>query len=278
MPEAAVGGAVHGSGHPVHVDGEVVATKRIGGYQHLTLTAPGVPEGFRAGNFVAVSVAGHVARRALWIHRVRASSAFGPTLDVVVERRGDGSGWLAAQPVGTRIAITGPLGRPFALPKEAVSCLLVGEGYAAAPLFPLAERLRERGCAVSLVVSAPDESRLLSALEARRSARSVTVLTADGSVGLRGRVGDHVGDLLARSEADVVYAAGPHEVLRAAASAAERVGAWSQVAVETWTPCGTGLCHGCPLPVVGEDGVARVVRACTEGPVVRGDRVRWDDL
>jgi len=154
----------------------------------------------------------------------------------------------------------------------------VGEGYAAAPLFPLAERLRERGCSVSLVVSAPDEAHLLSALEARRSARSVTVLTADGSVGQRGTVADHVADLVRRSEADVVYAAGPTSVLRATASAAERAGAWSQVAVEVPTPCGTGLCHGCPLPVVGEDGVDRVVRACTEGPVVRGDRVRWDAL
>jgi dihydroorotate dehydrogenase electron transfer subunit len=271
MPEA------HASG-PVHVSGEVVATKRIGGYRHLTLTAPGVPERVRAGTFVAVSVAGHVARRALWVHRVRASSAFGPTLDVVVEPRGSGTEWLAAQPVGAKVAITGPLGRAFALPKEAVSCLLVGEGYAAAPLFPLAERLRERGCAVSLVVSAPDEARLLSALEARRSARSVTVLTADGSIGQRGLVADHVDDLVRRSEADVVYAAGPVDVLRAAAAAAEGVGAWSQVAVETSTPCGTGLCHGCPLPVLGEDGVDRVVRSCAEGPVVRGDRVRWDAL
>ena len=31
-------------------------------------------------------------------------------------------------------------------------------------------------------------------------------------------------------------------------------------------------------PVVGEDGVTRMVRACTEGPVFRGDRVRWADL
>ncbi|WP_322921899.1 iron-sulfur cluster-binding protein [Nocardioides renjunii] len=263
---------------PVHVDGEVVATKRVGGYRHLTLTAPGVPERFRAGSFVAVTVEGHVARRALWIHRVRASSAFGPTLDVVVDVRGSGTAWLAAQPVGTKVAVTGPLGRPFALPKEAVSCLLVGEGYAAAPLFPLAERLRERGCAVSLVVSAPDEAHLLSALEARRSVRSVTVLTADGSVGQRGTAADHLDDLVRRSRADVVYAAGPTDVLRSAASAAEQVGAWSQVAVEVPTPCGTGLCHGCPLPVVGEDGVDRVVRACAEGPVVRGDRVRWDAL
>nr|WP_300053200.1 hypothetical protein [uncultured Nocardioides sp.] len=262
----------------VHVEGEVVATKRIGAFRHLTLTAPGVPERFRAGTFVAVTVADHVARRALWVHRVRASSAYGPTLDVVVEARGSGTQWLTAQPVGARIAITGPLGRPFALPKEPVACLLVGEGYAAAPLFPLAERLRERGCQVSLVVSAPDEAHLLSALEARRSARSVTVLTADGSVGVRGRVTDALDDLVARSDADIVYAAGPTPVLAAAASAAERSGAWSQVAVEAPTPCGTGLCHGCPLPVVGEDGVDRVVRACTEGPVVRGDRVRWDAL
>lgn len=261
---------------PVHVMAEVVASKRIGAYRHLTLTAPGVPEAFRPGNFVAVTVAGHVARRALWVHRVRASSAFGPTLDVVVEARGEGTAWLAAQPVGAKVAITGPLGRAFALPKEPVSCLLVGEGYAAAPLFPLAERLRERGCAVSLVVSAPDEARLLSALEARRSARSVTVITADGSVGQRGTAPDHVADLVGRTDADVVYAAGPTAVLHAAAVAAERAGAWSQVAVETGTPCGTGLCHGCPLPVVGEDGVDRVVRACTEGPVVRGDRVRWE--
>lgn len=263
---------------PVHVQGEVVATKRIGGYRHLTLTAPGVPERFRAGNFVALTADGHVARRAFWVHRVRASSAFGPTLDVVMETRGSGTAWLAAQPVGAKVAITGPLGRPFALPKDAVSCLLVGEGYAAAPLFPLAERLRERGCSVSLVVSAPDEAHLLSALEARRSARAVTVLTADGSVGVRGTVADHVGDLVGRSDADVVYAAGPHHVLHAVAAAAESAGAWSQVAVESPTPCGTGLCHGCPLPVVGEDGVDRVVRACTEGPVVRGDRVRWASL
>lgn len=276
MPERQVrGSGVSGATGPVHVDGEVVATRRAGAYRVLTLTAPGVPERFRAGTFVALSVPGHVARRPLWIHRVRASSAYGPTLDVVVEARGAGTQWLAAQPVGARVAITGPLGRPFSLPKEPVACLLVGEGYAAAPLFPLAERLRERGCAVSLVVSAPDEAHLLSALEARRSARSVSVVTADGSVGQRGRVADVLDELVVRHEADIVYAAGPADVLAAAARAAEQAGAWSQVAVEVPTPCGTGLCHGCPLPVVGEDGVPRVVRACTEGPVVRGDRVRW---
>jgi dihydroorotate dehydrogenase electron transfer subunit len=42
--------------------------------------------------------------------------------------------------------------------------------------------------------------------------------------------------------------------------------------------CGTGLCMGCVLPAVGNDGVTRMVRACVEGPVFRGDTIRWEDV
>jgi dihydroorotate dehydrogenase electron transfer subunit len=34
----------------------------------------------------------------------------------------------------------------------------------------------------------------------------------------------------------------------------------------------------CVLPVVGDDGVTRMVRSCVEGPVFAGDRVRWDSV
>ena len=268
---------------PLHVTGELLASKRVGAYQHLTLVAPGVPERFRPGTFVAVSIGGEVeqsrlARRSFWIHRVKPVGGYGAAIELVVEPVGVGTRWLASLAPGARVEITGPLGRPFALPQEAVGCLLVGEGYAAAPLFPLAERLRERGCAVTLVVAGADEAHLLSALEARRSARSVTVVTADGSVGQRGVVADVLDEVLTRSGAEVVYAAGPVATLHAVAVAAERHGAWSQTAVEQPLTCGTGLCQGCPVPVVGEDGVARLVRACVDGPVLRGDRVRWAEL
>ncbi|WP_036492885.1 MULTISPECIES: iron-sulfur cluster-binding protein, partial [Nocardioides] len=264
---------------PLHVTGEVLATKKAGAYRHLTITAPGIPQRFRAGNFVAVDAGeGRLARRALWIHRVKESGAFGPTLDVVVDATGPGTTWLADRPVGARLAITGPLGRPFALPREPVACVLVGVAHGAAPLFPLAERLRERGCAVNLVVAAPDEAHLLSALEARRSARAVTVITGDGSVGVRGAVPSQIAEILERADADVVYAVGPRDVLRAVAGAAEARGAWSQVALETPMPCGTGLCQGCPVPVIAEDGASRMVRGCVDGPVFRGDRLDWEAL
>ncbi|MDX6230795.1 MAG: dihydroorotate dehydrogenase electron transfer subunit, partial [Frankiales bacterium] len=34
----------------------------------------------------------------------------------------------------------------------------------------------------------------------------------------------------------------------------------------------------CVLPVVGDDGVTRMLRSCVEGPVFAGDRVRWNDV
>jgi dihydroorotate dehydrogenase electron transfer subunit len=266
----------------VQVQGEVIGVKRAGAHRHLTLVAPGIPERFRPGNVLAVAVGGplsdRVARATYPIHRVRASGAYGGTVELVITPTDAASRWLAAAPAGTVLDLVGPLGRPFALPKEPVTCVLVGEGAASAPLFSLAERLRERGCAVHMLLGGATESHLFGALEARRATRGVTVTTEDGSVGIAGTVADVLPDLLARTEAAVVYAAAPAARLHAVALAAEQHGAWSQTLLDLPLPCGTGLCHGCTLPVVGEDGVTRMVRACVDGPVFRGDRVRWDDL
>src|SRR6478735_3464571 len=143
---------------PVHVVGEVLGTKRIGAYQHLTLVAAGVAERFRPGTNVAVTVGGPLSdrllRRSLPVHRARPTGAYGGTVEVVYEASDVGLRWLAAAPAGTSVSVVGPLGRPFALPKEPVTCVLVGHGCAAAPLFPLAERLRERSCVVLILVGA----------------------------------------------------------------------------------------------------------------------------
>ena len=266
----------------VQVTGEVLSVKRAGAHHHLTLVAPGVAERFRPGNVVALSVGGplsdRVTRATYPIHRVRATGAYGGTVEIVITATDPASHWLATAPPGTGIGVVGPLGRPFALPKEPVTCVLVGEGAGSAPLFSLAERLRERGCAVHMHLGARSEPHLFGALEARRATRGVTVTTQDGSVGIAGSVADVLPDLLARTEADVVYASAPNDTLHAVAAAAEQHGAWSQTLLDVPMPCATGLCNGCTLPAVGEDGVTRMVRACTEGPVFRGDRVRWADL
>lgn len=264
----------------VQVLGEVQSLRQVGAYHHLTLVAAGVPERTRPGHFVALAVGGDssamLLRRAFSIYRVREGGVYGGTVEIVFAVHGPGTAWLADRRAHDTVDVVGPLGRPFALPKEPVPCTLVAGGYGSAPLFALAERLHERGCPVHVVLGAATESRLFGVLEAKRSAQSVTVTTEDGSLGQRGRVTDVLPALLTRTRTDVVYACGPMGMLRAVARTAEQHGAHSQCAVEEAMACGVGVCMTCVLPVAGDDGITRMVRSCVEGPVFRGERVRWD--
>ena len=108
--------------------------------------------------------------------------------------------------------------------------------------------------------------------------QSVAVTTEDGTLGDRGRVTDVLPALLDRTGSDVVYACGPMGMLAAVADLAARFGAHSQCAVEEAMACGIGVCMTCVLPVIGDDGVTRMVRSCVDGPVFRGDRVRWAEV
>jgi dihydroorotate dehydrogenase electron transfer subunit len=267
---------------PLQVTAELLSSKKVGPYHHVTLVAPGVAERFRPGSLLSVAVGGELserlARRTLPIARARATGAYGGTVEVVVAPEEPGERWLVGTHAGTKIDVVGPLGRPFALPKSPVPCLLVGEAAAAAPLLALAERLRERFCEVHFVLGAEREAEVYGALEARRVASSVTVVTADGSLGVRGRITDVLAEQGDRTKAAVIYAAGPDEVLAQATAVADSLEAWSQTAMSRAMPCGTGLCQTCLVPVVGADGVPRLARICTEGPVFRGDRVDWESL
>jgi dihydroorotate dehydrogenase electron transfer subunit len=267
---------------PIQVEGEVFSVKRVGDYHHLTIVADGIAERFRPGNFVALAVGGDTSatllRRAFSIYRVRPAGVYGGTVEVVFAARGKGTQWLAGRHPHDPVSVVGPLGRPFALPKEPVACALVGGGYGSAPLFALAEKLRERRCAVHIVLGASTESRLFGALEAKRSAQSVTVTTVDGSVGIAGLVTDPLPTLIARNSVEVVYSCGPMAMLAAVTKVAGAHGAWSQTAVEEAMACGIGVCMTCVLPVIGDDGVTRMVRSCVEGPVFAGDKVRWDSV
>ncbi len=267
---------------PVQVRGRVLSMGRVGAYHHLTLVAPGIAERTRPGAFVALAVGGvgssMLLRRSFSIYRTRSSGVYGGTVEVVFAVQGKGTEWLAGLRAHDEIDVIGPLGRPYSLPRAPVPCVLVGGGYGTAPLFGLSDQLRARGCAVHMVLGAATEQRLFGVLEARRSSQSVDVTTDDGSLGVAGQVTAVLPGLLARTGAPVVYACGPMGMLRAVAAVADQQGVRSQCAVEEAMACGVGVCMTCVLPVRGDDGVVRMARSCTEGPVFQGDRVLWDEV
>ncbi len=265
---------------PIQVAGEVLSIKRVGDYHQLTLVAPGVTDTVRPGHFVALAVggadSGMLLRRAFSIYRTADRGVYGGTVDIVFAESGRGTRWLAKLRPHDPVDVVGPLGRPFTLPKDKVTCTLVGGGYGSAPLFTLAEQLRARGCRVDFVLGAATDRRLFGVLEAKRMSSSVAVTTEDGSSGTRGRVTDVLPALLDRTGTDVVYACGPMAMLQAVAELADRFGAHSQTAVEEAMACGIGVCMTCVLPIIGDDGTTRMLRSCVDGPVFRGDTVRWD--
>jgi dihydroorotate dehydrogenase electron transfer subunit len=264
----------------VQVPGTVLSMRRIGAYHTMTLVAPGVAERFRPGQFVALAVGGEqtsmLMRRCFSVREVKPD--YGGTFEIVFAVRGKGTEWLAALRPRDIIDVAGPLGRPFPLPRDPVSCVLVGEAHGSAALFPLAAVLRQRECPLHFVLGGPDSDHVHGARGVRRSGDSVVVATADGSLGERGRITDLLPGVVEDVAADVVYACGPLDTLRAVTRTAAAYGIPAQVAVEEPMACGTGLCMACVLPVIGDDGGTRMVRSCVDGPVFRGERVRWEDV
>lgn len=217
-------------------------------------------------------------RRAFAVYQVKSRGVYGGTLEIVVGVEGKGTQWLSERRRHDVLDIVGPLGRPFILPKERVPCVIVAGGYGSAAMFMLAEQLRDRGCRVDVVMGASTESKLFGVLEMKRASSKLIITTDDGSAGERGRVTDVLPGVIDKSEAAVVYAAGPMGMLSAVAAIAAEHRAYSQCSVEEAMACGIGVCMTCVLPVIGADGITRMVRSCVEGPVFRGDRVRWDDV
>jgi dihydroorotate dehydrogenase electron transfer subunit len=265
---------------PVQVTGQVVTLRRAGAYLRLVLQAPQVASRVRPGQFVAVAVGGPATsmllRRSFSVYRADEGGGLGGTVEIVFAVHGKGTEWMSGLRAGDAVDVVGPLGRPFSLPREAVSAVLVGGGYGSAPLFGLAARLRERGCATHMILGAATDERLFGVLEAKRSCDSLGITTEDGSRGRRGRVTDLLTETITGTRSEVVYACGPMGMLAAVALVARDAGAHSQCAVEETMACGIGVCMTCVLPVVGADGQTRMLRSCVDGPVFRGEQVRWD--
>lgn len=267
---------------PLQLTGQVLDVRRAGLYTVLSLTAPGLAERTKPGHFLNIGIGGEesglLLRRSFAIYQVQSRGVYGGSVDIVVGVHGKGTQWLVDRRRHDNLSIVGPLGKPFTLPKEPANCILVGGGYGTAPLFMLADQLRERGCRVDVIAGAATEEKLFGTLEIKRAASTLTVTTEDGSMGVQGRVTDVLDDVITKTKADVIYACGPMGMLAAVANVAAARGVYSQCSVEESMACGIGICMTCVLPVIGDDGVTRMVRSCVEGPVFRGDRVRWSEV
>ena len=258
---------------------EVLSNKKVGSYHHMIFSVGEMAIHSRPGNFVAISVGGAsssmVLRRAFAIYRASDRGNFGGTVELVVAAHGSGSRWLSERAIHDRVDMVGPLGTAFGIPTEPVNALLVGGGYGSAPLFGLAEVLKQRGCRVDIVLGASNANKIYAPLEGKRSVNTMTLTTEDGGAGVKGRVTDVLPQLIEKYSSEIIYSCGPMGMLEAVDKVAQSSGVLHQCAVEESMACGIGVCMTCVIPLRDEAGVIKMQRSCIEGPVVDGSRVVW---
>jgi dihydroorotate dehydrogenase electron transfer subunit len=260
------------------MDAEVLATRKAGDYSVLTFAASEIAAAAKPGQFVTCSVGdpgtGLILRRAFSIHEATSRGAQG-TIDLVVAAHGAGTSWLAQRRRYDKVNLVGPLGQGYRVPRDPVSCILVGGGYGSAPLFFLARVLAARGCRIEMILGAATAEKVFGILESRRAANSTILVTEDGSLGVTGRVTDVLGEAIKRADAQVVYACGPMGMLRAVADVADAHQVASQLAVEEAMACGFGVCMTCVLPIFDQAGESHLLRACVDGPVFGSHQIDW---
>jgi dihydroorotate dehydrogenase electron transfer subunit len=258
----------------------IVGNKKVGQYHQILISVGELVSQCKPGNFVAISVGGPnsrmVLRRAFAISRTTTSPQYGGAIELIVAPFGNGSSWLCGLAEGEQIDITLPLGTAFGIPTTSVNALLVGGGYGSAPLFGLAEVLKERGCRVDMLLGASTGSKIYAPLEGKRSVNSLRIFTEDGSMGETGRITAPIAQLVSELQIDVIYSCGPMAMLKAISEILDGGDVVHQCAVEEAMACGIGICMTCVLPVKDETGKISNLRSCIDGPVMDGAAIEWD--
>lgn len=199
-----------------------------------------------------------------------------PQLAIVVENRGPGTKWLLDRPSYTRLEISTPLGRGFALNVAKSRFLIVGGGVGVAPLLSIFSSFR-RDYVISadaLLGFKTSSQRILQNQFIRETTKTI-IATDDGNYGMHARADELLRSHLATYTGDPyvqILTCGPRPMLKAVAEIAKEHNIPCQVLLEEYMACGVGACGGCPITLTSGERVP----ICTSGPMFYGEEVDWN--
>ncbi|MCX5833188.1 MAG: dihydroorotate dehydrogenase electron transfer subunit, partial [Deltaproteobacteria bacterium] len=199
-------------------------------------------------------------------------------IEILYRVAGRGTGVFALLKKGNPVEILGPLGQGFRLVRGRDRIVLIAGGIGIAPLAPLVRKLRKKlpaGATLDLYYGARRADLLVGLGAIRKTCSAIRIATDDGSRGFRGPVTDlFAGDLKQYPpERTVIYACGPHAMLKRMSELLARHPVPCQVSVEERMACGVGACLGCVIET--EDTGKPYKRVCKEGPVFDLNEIVW---
>ncbi|HBE76668.1 MAG TPA: sulfide/dihydroorotate dehydrogenase-like FAD/NAD-binding protein [Firmicutes bacterium] len=235
----------------------------------IEVEAPFVARKCEAGQFVVVRADQNGERIPLTIADYNRTEN---KITLVYQELGYSTKRLSTKNVGDSLQdVAGPLG----LPAELENChkvLGIGGGVGAAPLYPQLKKLAEKGTEVDVILGGRTAELVILENEFRTFSHDLTVVTDDGSYGMKGTVVDALLRLTQTKPYDQVIAIGPLPMMRAVVLQTQKLNIPTMVSLNPIMIDGTGMCGGCRVTVGGKTKFA-----CVDGPDFDGFKVDFDE-
>ena len=238
----------------------------------MEIEAPLIASERRAGQFVIVQLDSDFGERVPLT--IADADAGNGTITLVFQAVGKTTHNLAELNVGDAIEnLVGPLGRPTHVEKFG-RVIGVGGGIGVAPLYPIAQAMRDAGNELEIIIGARHKELVIFEDRMRALTDNVTVCTDDGSCGRKALVTAPLKEACEQAPApDLVVAIGPPVMMKFCAACTRPFNVPTVVSLNTIMVDGTGMCGGCRVTVGGE---TRFV--CVDGPEFDGHQVDFDNM
>ncbi|HOU22331.1 MAG TPA: sulfide/dihydroorotate dehydrogenase-like FAD/NAD-binding protein [Kiritimatiellia bacterium] len=196
------------------------------------------------------------------------------SITIIFQVAGKSTKLLAGMEPGQKIAnLVGPLGRPTHI-EQFGTVVCVGGGIGMAPLYPIAQGMKEAGNRLIVIIGARTKELVILEPEMRALADEVIICTDDGSYGRKGLVTEPLQELCAQgAKPDLAVAIGPPLMMKFCSLATRPFGVPTVVSLNTIMIDGTGMCGGCRVTVGGKTKFV-----CVDGPEFDGHQVDFDQM
>lgn len=195
------------------------------------------------------------------------------TVKIIFQIVGATTERLNHKQVGDCLAdFAGPLGKPTETAGLKKVCV-IGGGVGCAIALPVAQKLHEQGCEVHSIIGFRSKDLVILEDEFAACSAKLTVMTDDGSHGLKGVVTAPLKEAIEAGENyDEVIAIGPLIMMKFVVGVTKPANVKTVVSMSPIMIDGTGMCGGCRLTVGGKTKFA-----CVDGPDFDGFEVDFDE-
>ena len=241
----------------------------------MEIEAPLVARKARPGQFIILRVDEDGERIPLTVAGVNAEEG---TVKIIFQIVGATTEKLNHKEEGESIQdFAGPLGRATETEGIRKVCI-VGGGVGCAIAMPVAQEFHRLGAEVTSIIGFRNKDLLILEDEFAACSDRLIVMTDDGSYARHGNVTVPLKEMLDAGERfDMIITIGPLIMMKFVTLTAKPYGVPVTVSMNPIMIDGTGMCGGCRISLVKEDGSRETRFACVDGPDFNGYEIDFDE-